>query len=294
MYHFSNGISSADIFATAIENKQFINREYRFRHLEYPDVYIPNRSVVLGLSFMDEDSPTKKQLKESIEEYNAYLTALETIPGFIEFFIEHGLCVSRDVVEKRWSKEIAEIVFEKKSYIFARDLLVDDTLLFDKSVSKEYSVSIDGETLVLPNGKDADCYPIHCHDKRIIWNWVDNGHDFCFYLWELLGAPYRKNEAVNDDIDGDEVWYSFDAYDQIRKDCIEPQLVHIFQLLEKSNYIKTYTIKPTEKNPLWQYYGKTDGSIDCALVDLSFSENKALIEKIDSLLWTKAEIFENN
>ena len=288
MYHFSNNISKADNCIFTTPKTQVMERNYRFKHLVYPDVYIPNRSMALGLSFMNEDSPTKKQLREAVNQYNSYIDKLESIPGFLEFFVENGMCVSKDDIKEKWSKEIAEIVFGKKSYVFSTDISIIDGFLFDKSVNREYEVFISGESIALPIGKRADEYPSQSQGKRLIWNWIDNGHDFCLSLWEILGAPFREVDDNEEDPAENEVtYYSFDAYDQIRGETVEPQLVNIFHLLENEGYISAYTIKPEKKDPLWRWYGKTDNSIDLAFVDLSFLKNKPLADKIFKELWTK-------
>lgn len=136
-------------------------------------------------------------------------------------------------------------------------------------------------------GKIGNDYPTRAGESPIIWNWTDNGHDFCFDLWELLGSPYQQTGDIGDEAEG--VIYPFDAYDQFRNEAPEPQLVRIFEKLEKLGYIKTYTIRPECTDFMWNHFCKSDGSLDCAIVDESFKKNRLIIEQIKLLLWATPE-----
>ena len=84
-------------------------------------------------------------------------------------------------------------------------------------------------------------------------------------------------------------YWNYEYYGEIRGNNPSPQLVRIFTLLEELGYIRSYTIFSEDKNPKWIIYGKSDDSIDCAVVDSSFKENNALAEKINSMLWDSVE-----
>ena len=122
----------------------------------------------------------------------------------------------------------------------------------DASIPVTYSVLFNNTELFIPIGKDSSAYPATLGEQRIIWNWTDNGHDFCFFLWDLLGAPYSENEDAEDDQDA--VKYSFDAYDQFRHDEPEIQLVRVFSKLENIGYVKSFTIFPERKDPRWNLF----------------------------------------
>ena len=122
---------------------------------------------------------------------------------------------------------------------------------------------------------------------KLFWNWVNNGHDFCFFIWDLLGGRYAQDEKS--DNSESEVVYQFDAYDQVRNQEPEYQIVRIFHKLEELGYIRTYTIKPTAFHPMWVEYAKSDASLDVALVDPSFRHNRLVMEQIELLLWTPRE-----
>ena len=61
---------------------------------------------------------------------------------------------------------------------------------------------IAGNEMALPIGKIGNDYPTRAGESPIIWNWTDNGHDFCFDLWELLGSPYQQTGDIGDEAEG--------------------------------------------------------------------------------------------
>lgn len=293
MYVFRNGtISSSENIITAHRVSPRAPVGYKFARLHYPDIHIPNRGAAWGLFFLPEDSEKKQQLRGDVDSYNAYLDYLDSLDGFKSFFIDHDLCITRNDVTAKWSSEIAEKVFSKGTYVFSTDLRVFGDILMDTSFPVSYTVMIAGNEMALPIGKIGNDYPTRAGESPIIWNWTDNGHDFCFDLWELLGSPYQQTGDIGDEAEG--VIYPFDAYDQFRNEAPEPQLVRIFEKLEKLGYIKTYTIKPECTDFMWNHFCKSDGSLDCAVVDTSFLKNKLVMEQIDLLLWSPSEELEKN
>ena len=65
--------------------------------------------------------------------------------------------------------------------------------------------------------------------------------------------------------------------------------MNVFKKLESLGYIKSYTIKPDHEDPRWFDYGKTDGTIDLALIDPSFMKNSLVMEQIELLLWQRED-----
>lgn len=285
-YHFDE-LSGSDQIVVATPIASFQDKEYRFKRKQYPNIHIPNRALAHRLSFQDDHSEEVEAVRRSVEEYNNYLAKVEAIPGFLDFFKEHGFCISRESVSEKWSEEIADVVFSKKRYCFSTELSNQDGYLFDISIPVVYHAQIEKNIVSLPIGKPDSAYPNTINGKTVIWNWVDNGHDFCFYLWKLLGEPCCQSKELEEDENA--VHYDFDAYDQYRAEYVEPQLVNIFQKLESLGYIESYTIKAQQKDPRWVYYGKEDGSVDLALVDMSFLKNKLVMEQIELLLWQREE-----
>ena len=281
------GIPSSNEVVTAIRKLSFAPKSYNFRRLQYPNICIPNRGAAWALSFKQDDSGEIIQLKRDVDSYNGYLDLLEHIDGFKEFFVSNGFFVSKEDICEHWSEKIAGKVFAKERYIFETDLKINGNYLIDVSIPTTYSVCIDGSVINLPIGKDASHYPTRVGKNKVIWNWTDNGHDFCYYLWDILGARYYENdEAAEDD---NAVSYSFDVYEQFRDDAPEIQLVSIFSKLQYLGYIKTFTILPEVKDPRWNYFCKSDGTLDCAIIDISFLKNKLAMEQINLLLWTPSD-----
>ena len=288
MYSFSDTNSHASDTLIATPTAGQTNDTYQFEFLEYPDVYIPNRTLAWTLVGLPEDDEQKQKLRRQIDEYNRYLHSLTEIKGFVDYFKTRNCCVSKSEISEKFSPEIVEVVFSRPKCVFATDLVIFHDYLFDASVNVDYKVTIDETDVILPVGKDATAYPASISGKKAIWNWVEHGHDFCFYIWDILGGRMNRDE---DDTESEPSYCGFDAYDQYRGENAEPQLVKIFHKLESLGYIKTFTINPDDGSPRWVYYGKPNGSIDVALVDMTFLKNKLVTEQIEVLLWsTEADI----
>lgn len=166
------------------------------------------------------------------------------------------------------------------------NIVIMQDFIIDTSVTVDYRMDIFGEAVALPIGMNANTYPSRINGKKAIWNWVDNGHDFCYYLWDILGGRFNRDE---DDTETVPNYWGFDAYDQTRHNSPEPQLIKIFSKLEKLGYINTYTVKPSDSSRHWTCHAKADGSIDLALVDTSFLKNKLIMEQIELLLWSSEQ-----
>jgi hypothetical protein len=286
MFSFTDNIVHASdiIFAEPISTKG--PETYKFPYLEYPNIYIPNRTLAWTLAGLPEDSAEKQELRRQVADYNHYLHSLEEIDGFTEYFKKKRCCATRSEIATEFSDKVADIAFSLPKCMFKSNIVIMQDYLVDTSVAVSYRANISEENLVLPIGREADAYLSNIDGKKAIWNWVDNGHDFCYYLWDILGGRFNRDK---DDTETVPNYWGFDAYDQTRHDSPEPQLVKIFSKLESLEYIKTYTIKPSDISPRWSYYAKADGSIDLALVDTSFLKNKLIMEQIELLLWSSEQ-----
>jgi len=290
MYSFSNTISHASDTLIATPATSHAANTYQFEFLKYPDIYIPNRTTAWTLVGLPEEDEQKQKLRRQIDAYNRYLHTLAEINGFVDYFKTRKCCVSKSEVSEEFSPEIMRVVFSRPKCMFATDLVIFRDCLLDVSVNMDYKVTINENDVILPIGKDAAAYPSIISGKKAVWNWVENGHDFCFSIWDILGKKMNRDE---NDIESEPSYWGFDAYDQYRGENAEPQLVKIFHKLESLGYIKTFTIIPDDGSPRWKYFGKSDGSIDVALVDTRFLKNKLVAEQIEILLWsTKTDILE--
>lgn len=293
MFDFTiKSISSANDRIIATKIKRQTLDVYMFKRLEYPNIYIPSRCFAYSLKGKSDDSEEITSLRKKINDYNNYLDYLESINGFKSYFVEHDLCVSKEEIAKKWSKEIADKVFSLESYIFETNLvIINDDYLIDTSFPITYSVIFDGNELLLLIGKNGWDYPSEIEGKKIIWNFIDNGHDFCCELWALIEDYCENKEAEYNE---DAVRYGFDYYDQIREEEPEIQLISIFSKLEKQGFIKTFTIKPEKEDSMWKCFCKSDGSLDCAIVDTSFLKNRLVMEQINLILWSTPEVLKDN
>lgn len=296
MYHFlfskEDDISYADdiIYADVYKGISSEEKEkYQFKHLEYPNISILNRGAAISLSFLPEDSEEKKKLRADIEEYNDYIKTLSCLEGFKEFFVEHNMNVSRQEIEEKWSKEIADQVFSKKNYIFSTNLTIREDSFFDSRYTLTYCIHLDDTDIIMPIGTPSWEYTEKTQHYLVAWNFMNNGNDFTAAVWDLLGSKScKEGEEENEKA----VCYPFEFYNQWRRDTIYPQLVKIFKKIQDMGYIHAYTVFPKNEDVSWKKYGKSDGSIDLILVDPSFQKNKLLMEQCELIQWTPEEELE--
>ena len=290
MYSFlSNGVSFSETTLIAKRDKISLPEVYSFNFLNYPNICIPNRAKAIMYGCLPEDSVPVVELKAGVEAYNKYLKGLEKIECFISLFQKSDYCLSRETVEKQWSNAIADYVFSLPHYVFSTNLQIRGEYIVDVSVSPTYTVEMNGNEVQIVLCADGHHYPRRMGDSLIFWNWVENGHDFCLDLWNSLGAPDCPTCFDNENDGGDNrPYYGFDYYDQIRSDPAEPQLVRIFNYLENGGFIKSYTIKPDDDDPRWAYFGKPDGTIDCAILDRAFLKDDQIMDYINTVLWSNA------
>ena len=308
MYNFYKDIASSDKVIIAKKEKDNNElAEYTVPKIEEPR--FESMTVAYSITYSDDRTKIKKYY-DSVKEYNEYIDFLNTLPGFLSAFIENDLMISKEQALTIWPEETVDKIFTSKQYLFKTPLDISQDVLYDcnfeeNNYERTYSVSIEGEKIVFPV-KDHFLITEHL-GKKCIWNWVDNGRDFTLYLWDMLGSRYSQCDGTvetstddfsqsddeDDDYDDEQVTYHFDCYDQFRYADfidIDIQLVNIFEKLEKLGYLESYTVKPENFDPRWYHYGKSDGTMDMALIDESFKENKLLMEQIELLLWTRADI----
>ena len=129
----------------------------------------------------------------------------------------------------------------------------------------------------VPLDKSADTNGTAFGNKKVLWNFSDDGTDLCRALWDLLNTgSTSKKSAPRPELQ------TYEA--------LIPQLMRIFKKLENIGYITSYTIR--SQTGLSKESTKSDGSIDCALVDASFLKNALVTEQIGILLRTDAETLE--
>lgn len=297
MYNFYKEIACSD--KVIIAKKEKDNKrpsEYKLQRIDHP------HPVSASMCYSLYDSNKVEKYYAAVKEYNENIDFLNELPGFISTFIENDLMISKEQALTLWPEEIVDKIFTSKEYLFKTPLHIYQDTLCDCDYKQTYSTSIEGQKIVFPV-RDHFLKTRH-GAKSCIWNWVDDGHDFTLYIWDMLGSRYWQDDgktdtdtddfSQNDNSDEDEpVEYHFDCYEQFRyMGNVEIQLIRIFEKLEKLGYLESYTIKPENFDPRWYHYGKSDGTMDMALIDESFKENKLLMEQIELLMWTRSEILE--
>lgn len=285
MYNFYKDITSSDriIVAQQVKNSDKAAK-YTLKKITEPS--IPNKTLALSIGY--SGVPVSwKQVKADVSQYNDYVAFLDTLPGFVSLFVENDLMISKEKALTVWSEETVAKIFSLKHYYFETPLHIYHDVLYDCDCVSTYNASIAGQEMVLPIGENSSSYPDMLNGKKCIWNWVDDGHDFTYFLWTLLGERFCQDDENTDD---DQVTYGFDCYETFRHDgSVEIQLIQIFEKLEKLGYLESFTIKPEASDIRWHHFGKSDCSIDLALIDESFKKNKLLMQQIELLLWAQPE-----
>ena len=177
MYNFYKDIACSDNITIAqIENDRNKPAEYKLQRIEHPSF----ETDALGHSIGFSGVPiTMKQAYAGVKEYNEYVRFLEATPGFISAFVENSLMISKEHALALWPKETVDKIFSLKEYYFETPLRIYQDVLYDCNYEQKYSASIAGEKLVFPVG---DHFIKRWNGKTCIWNWVDDGHDFTYYL----------------------------------------------------------------------------------------------------------------
>ena len=292
MYDFHKRIACSD--KVIIAKKEKGNNkptEYKIQMIERPSVYCKYETLRVAAAWVPE---VRQNLYAGVKEYNDYVTFLNTLPGFITVFVENDLSISKEQALTLWPEETVDKIFSLSDYRFETPLLINKDILYDCTFAQSYVANIEGEEIVLPIGKTEDDYPTKVNGKRCIWNWIDDGYDFTYSLWRLLGERFCKDDDADDeDTDENRVTYGiFEDYEAFRGNLYIIQFVKIFEKLEKLGYLETYTIKPETFDVRFYQYAKDDCSLDLALIDESFKKNKLLMEQIELMMWSKPEVLE--
>ena len=290
MYDFNKDVACSDKVIIAKKAINSVKAGYKLEKTDESRITIPNSTLRYGMAYSPK---LHEELVAFINQYNDYIDFLNDLPGFVSVFVENDLMISKEKALTLWPKETVDQIFSLNESRFITPLIINKNVLYDNYYVTNYTASIEGKEFVLPIGKNEDAYPTKINGKKCMWNWDNNGHDFTYALWRLLGERSVKDEdAYTGEADDDQVYYGFDNYDDIYRFSVdvEIQFIKIFEKLEKLGYLETFTIKPEAFDVRWYQYGKNDCSIDLALVDESFKKNKLLMEQIELLMWSKPEV----
>lgn len=292
MYDFNKSIACSERVFIAQKTKQ-VDRtnDYKLQYIKSPS--IPNKALALSICYSGSPVSTQ-QIQEDVKQYNDYVGFLNEVPGFITAFTENDLTISKTQALAIWPEEVVKKIFSLNRYYFETPLHIEQDILYDCNFIQSYRISILNEEVAIPIGKTSSAYPTKILGKTCIWNWINDGHDFTYSLWRLLGEKFCQNEETDgEDSDENRVTYGiFEDYESLRGSLYIIQFIKIFEKLEKLGYLETYTIKPEAYDVRWCQYGKSDCSIDLALIDESFKKNKLPMGQIELLMWSKPEALE--
>lgn len=305
VYSFADNNSHSDktLMAKLTDEGRMAEMQFQLKRLNPQELSL---EPYLNARVRDGDREAMGLIEKAVGNYNLLVDRINETSGFLDWFKEHGLCVSREEVELKWSFDLTSAIFENSSFPFSTDIEVlhwnrfapgrsiaghieGEYLISTSLYKRPYVTTIEGYSIELPIGEMGDYYPSAIKGKNLIWNWMENGRDFCCNLWFLL-HDLSEQENIEDD-EEPRKWYAFDDfYGQIRYDgYIEPQFVKVFQKLESLGYLTSYTIYSEDNNLFWKMYGKEDGSIDVATIDMSFRKNPLVMEQLKLLIWSTDE-----
>ena len=71
-YEFSD-LSQSDVLLIAKKEQTNLAKTYRFKHLDYLNLVIPDRYLAWEIEYQPEDSVKKAALRKAVDEYNQYL-----------------------------------------------------------------------------------------------------------------------------------------------------------------------------------------------------------------------------
>ena len=197
MYNFYKDIACSDRLIIAQKTKT-VNKptNYKLQQIKRPG--IPNKALALSIYY--SGSPVSaQQIQEDVKQYNDYVTFLNEVPGFITVFTENGLTISKNQALTIWPEEVVKKIFSLNQYYFETPLHVEQDILYDCNFIQAYNVTIADEAIVLPIGKTSSAYPTKILGKTCIWNWINDGHDFTYSLWRLLGERFCQDEETDDE-----------------------------------------------------------------------------------------------
>ena len=213
----------------------------------------------------NEDDPARIQLKKDIDEYNSVVKVINDTPGFVDFFVQHELVLTKDQISEQFSQELADIIFTLKDYSFIHQLHIHNGQLFDIASQKilEYKINTPEHSLVIENLSE---------DER----------DATYYLC----VQFEKDGLMPDDTLDDQMYNWVDCYDQARDDMEKPdgRVIRVMDLLSEKGYLTTYSIQPKEDHPSLCLKYPSNGLFDVYVLDLDYNNDAKLTEQIKEYL----------
>lgn len=257
-----------------------------FRKLEFPKLEFQHDSLAWSYR-VGAGGPEDEALRTQVQEYNTYVSKLEEVDGFMQRFAQAGYCLTKQEITDMWSSEFANYVFSFHSPVFVTGLEVIGDTLLAPCANPQCEVALADEVISFAVSDNSDSYPREnvAHTRKYLWNWYDSDiRDITAYLWEILWDYDLIPEFDDEDTAPD--YGDYEAYDQARDDMEEPHknLLECFQILIDAGYATTYRIESVELKPWLMLRGKKDGSIELAVVDLSFLQDSGIVARLEETL----------
>lgn len=227
---------------------------------------------------------SKMLFKEALNQDNtvqAYLERLEEIPGFDEFFVANGGCVSKQQVVDKFSKECAEWVFTMPECSTQTALFIKDEYLLGREFAPSYRIAVPGfgETYF----EAGQRYIVHSSNSKInnllLWNWEDDNRDLCYLLYGyfdsigLISDTARKHYAA------------YERCDCYQSKMAEPDenLLCCMELLEDMGYLVRYKIRPKQDTP-WFAFCEVGAYGTVAILNYFFKQDASVMEQLRRIL----------
>ena len=253
-----------------------------FHPLSESRMLFKNRSTAWEMDVLPKTDPKWQNVREQLEQYNAYLKVLEETPGFEKFFIDHSCCVSRQQIADNFGKNFACAVFAMPDYIFQPDLCIRGDFLMEPEYAPRYRIAVPefGE-VQFEIGDLCSIFSTNSNIHNILlWNWSDDDRDLTYNLYDhfdIAGLIDHDNKCKSYD--------NYDCYEQHRENMSEPDknLQRCLDLLEHMGYLIRYKIRPRTDTPWFTFKDKGSHGI-VATLDYRFKQDPLLMEKLRLIL----------
>ena len=224
--------------------------------------------------------PERLAVENGVSTYNSIVDQLNATPGFLSYFEDHDLIVTKEQIAEDWSPELSESIFRLEEYLFQQEIHVSQNTLYADGCCSTYRVTLDEVTLEFRKEKSVIRHRVLSGLHKIdlvMWNRTDDELDFTFYLWQYFDA--RTLIQLTDEIDS-----GYSVYEQGR-DCMNPdeRMLRALTVLEQANYLKTYSVD-LSAYPYWSTGIKSDGTVDIALLSPEWKKDLKIVNELKSFL----------
>ena len=230
---------------------------------------------------VDYDELIDQQVNQQLVQYNQWVEKVFSNRDFYEYFYAHNADITRNEIEKDFSKEFANMLFSMREVLFETRFRIVGKHFFDCKTRVFGTVHIAEETLTFEVTTFSEFYPNETEKYYCLWNWRDDEKDFIPYLDLLLPEGFADYTT--------EYYAPMDCYEQSCYDdcpCFENYRVAL-KYLQKHGYLKFYSIRPDREIGKWNMCATSQGDFGLALLDKSFLSDKHLMKRIKLIMGTE-------